>query len=266
MSIKRKYTLNENCFNNLNEATAYWIGFLYGDGNCSCENKIRLTIQWDNREHLFVFRSFVNSLDRPVKEKINNFRNTHAATFEFRSWKVHNELKKYGLTTVKQHRGRLPFSLLQPEIRKNFLRGLWDADGSFYYNNKDPLKMFSEITGYLPILKDVKNILVEDKIINTTKKITKNGSIFRIRLAREDTLRLIKYLYGDFTSYSLKRKAVLVKQYYERLNIQTEENLRSDSPKTYHRPVEGFNIGKKGEHKERAFFDEKHSINKRASI
>lgn len=34
----------------------------------------------------------------------------------------------------------------------------------------------------------------------------------------------------------------------------------------YHRPVEGFNIGKKGEHKERAFFDEKHSINKRASL
>lgn len=26
----------------------------------------------------------------------------------------------------------------------------------------------------------------------------------------------------------------------------------------YHRPVEGFNIGKKGEHKERVFFDEQH--------
>ena len=24
----------------------------------------------------------------------------------------------------------------------------------------------------------------------------------------------------------------------------------------YHRPVEGFNVGKKGEHKERAFFEE----------
>lgn len=30
----------------------------------------------------------------------------------------------------------------------------------------------------------------------------------------------------------------------------------------YHRPVEGFNVGKKGEHKERAFFEE-NKLNKR---
>ena len=30
----------------------------------------------------------------------------------------------------------------------------------------------------------------------------------------------------------------------------------------YHRPVEGFNIGKKGEHKERVFFDENFNTSK----
>lgn len=30
----------------------------------------------------------------------------------------------------------------------------------------------------------------------------------------------------------------------------------------YHRPVEGFNIGKKGEHKERVFFEENFSTSK----
>ena len=231
MSFKRKYTLNESCFDTLDEKTAYWIGFLYGDGNCTTENKVRVAVQWSDREHLFALRSFINSLDRPIKEKTDNFRNTHIANFEFRSWKIHNALKRYNLTKIKSERGRLPFYLLQPGIRQKFLLGLWDADGSFYYDCKNPNKVFSEVTGYMPILKDVKNILVEDKIISEKKKIVRNGSVFRIRLAKEDTLKLIKYLYGDFTSYSLKRKAVFVKQYYERLNTQTDKNIGSDSPK-----------------------------------
>lgn len=36
----------------------------------------------------------------------------------------------------------------------------------------------------------------------------------------------------------------------------------SDGIKEYHRPVEGFNIGKKGEHKERVFFDENFNTSK----
>lgn len=86
MNLKRKYTLNESCFDTLDEKTAYWIGFLYGDGNCTRENKVRLSLQWNDREHLFAFRSFINSLNRPIKEKINNFTNAHSANFEFRSF------------------------------------------------------------------------------------------------------------------------------------------------------------------------------------
>ncbi len=32
----------------------------------------------------------------------------------------------------------------------------------------------------------------------------------------------------------------------------------------YHRPVEGFNIGKKGEHKERIFFEENFNVSEKS--
>lgn len=230
--MKRKYELNQDCFNNLNNETAYWLGFLYGDSNCSQENKMRLQIQWSDRDHLFALRNFMGTIDRPVKQIITDTSNN--ASIEVRSWKIHNVLKKYSITTIKKNRGRLHFSLLQPEIRRHFLRGLFDADGSFYYNTKTN-DLFAEITGYKPILQDVKNILVEDKIINETKNIVKNGSVFRIRLAKNDTIKLIDYLYrtesnGNKPRYFLKRKYALVKQYRERLNISDNSNVVSDSP------------------------------------
>lgn len=214
--VKRKYTLKENVFDNLDEHSAYWIGFLYGDGNCTCENKVRIALQWSDREHLFSFRNFIGS-DRPVKER-HRPGIEHNARIEFRSWRVHNKIKKYELTKRKDMRGRLDISLLQPDIRRHFVRGLFDADGSFYYNPQGKKSLFSEITGYKPLMKDIKNILVLDGVISDKKKITKNGSVFRIRLAAHDTINLIDYLYQGEPLYRMKRKYVLAKQYRERLN------------------------------------------------
>ena len=207
---------------------------------------------WSDRELLFSFRNFVGSEDRPVKEVTRE--RCHNASFEFRSWKIHNLLNKYELTKRKDSRGRLHFSLLQPEIRKHFIRGLMDADGSFYYQTKSK-DLHSELTGFKPLLKDIKNVLVEDGIINETKNIVKNGSVFRIRLAKQDTIKLIDYLYDgkQELKYKLNRKYALATQYRERLNDIDTDGV-SDSPQKYHRPISSFNVGKQGEHSERVQF------------
>lgn len=79
--------------------------------------------------------------------------------------------------------------------------------------------MFAEITGYKPLIKDIKNILVADKIIKDTKNIVKNGSIVRIRLSATDTLKLGEYLYKDYPNiYRCDRKYNTYKVHAERLN------------------------------------------------
>lgn len=251
---KRKYKLDESVWDKLTPESAYWIGFLYGDGNCTQENKVRLQIAWSDKEHLYAFRNFIGSIDRPVKE-IFMQQKWHNASIEFRSWKVHNTIKKYGLTKRKCDRGRIPVCLLQKEVARDFIRGLFDADGSFYYDGIHRNYLFSEITGYMPTLVDVKAVLVSEGVISEKKHIVKNGSVFRLRLAKSDTVKLIRYLYGNKPTYKLKRKYGMAKNYLDRLNEVTDKSEATVETK-YHRPLESFNQGKVGEANERQYFSE----------
>lgn len=220
---ERKYRLDEKVFDNVTEDSAYWIGYLYGDGNCTMENKVRLAVSYEDRDILYQFRDFIKSNDRPVKDFI--LKDKQYSKLELRSWRIHNKIIPYGLTTRKDSRGRLPVDLLQYEKGKAFVRGLFDADGCFYYDGLHKNNLFAEITGYIPVLKDVKQLLVSAGVIGTNKKIVKNGCIFRIRMAKKDTIKFIEYLYGDNPKYYLRRKYGIAKSYLERLN-EKEQNAK----------------------------------------
>lgn len=254
---KRKYEIKENIFDTITRDSAYWIGFLYGDGNCTNENKVRLVLSAEDYEHLIKFRAFVGNIERPIKQFMN-FRDNPACGFEFRSWHIHDTLKKYELTRRKENRGRLHQDLVQDTVIRDFIRGIFDADGCFYYDGLHKNNLFSEITGRTALLKDIKEALVRAGVISDKKKIVKNGCIQRIRLAKDDTIRFIKFLYADKPRYYLSRKYGMALSYLERLNDVTQK--RSDSPQKYHRPVSEFNKGKKNEYYERKCFCEEVAV------
>lgn len=222
MAFKRKYALNEEVFDEVNSNSAYWIGYLYGDGNCTCENKVRLCCAIKDKELIIAFRNFISCIEKPIKYFMNNGKYP-SCSFEVRSWKFHNALKKYELTKTKEHRGLLHIDLMQDNVAKDFVRGLFDADGCFYYDGLHKNNLFAEITGNMPVMKSLKSILLRHKVISEKKKITKNGSIFRIRLAKADCLRLINFMYGDKPRYFLKRKYGMAKSYLDRLNETTHK-------------------------------------------
>lgn len=250
--MKRKFKLNEKIFDELTPASAYWIGFLYGDGNCTNENKIRFALAEEDYQQLVRFRNFIGSDDRPIKRFLSNGK--PCCGLEFRSWKIHNALAKYELTKRKENRGRLHIDLLQDEYAQHFVRGLFDADGSFYYGGLHHNHLYAEITGHMAVLKDIKNILVRFKVISDKKKIVKNGSIFRIRLAKADTISLIKFLYANQPRYYLSRKYGMAKSYLERLNDATSKD--EVIVLKYYRPQSEYNVGKRQEHADRFLFKE----------
>ena len=195
---------------------------IYGEGNCTTENKIRLCCAEKDIDLLTNFRNFIGS-DKPIKRFLAKNKYPSCG-FEIRSWKMHKTLQHYDLTKQKRDRGSLHIDLLQDEFSKDFIRGLFDADGSFYYDGLHKNHLFAEITGYMPVLKDVKRILVRHKVINETKKIVTNGKIFRIRFAQSDCLKLINFMYDGKPRYLLNRKYGIAKSYLDRLNETTDES------------------------------------------
>lgn len=253
--MKRKYELKEEIFSNLDSNNAYWLGFLYGDGNCTTENKVRCALSEADYTQLVRFRNFVGSEERPIKRFVNSFGGA-CCSFEFRSWRIHRDLKKYELTKRKENRGRLHTDLLQDNLSRDFVRGLFDADGSFYYDGLHKNNLFAEITGHMAVLKDIKNILVRFNVISDKKKIVKNGSVFRIRLAKDDTLKFIRFIYANKPRYYLPRKYGMALSYLERLNDKTPDSTGEATVQKYCRPTTEFNVGKYSEFADRKMFIE----------
>ena len=219
---KRKYTLNEQVFDCINHESAYWIGYLYGEGNCTTENKIRICCAENDINSLTNFRNFIGS-DKPIKRFLAKNKYPSCG-FEIRSWKLHKALKRYELTKLKKDRGDIHIDLLQDEISKDFIRGLFDADGSFYYDGLHNNHLFAEIIGYMPVLKNVKSILVRHKVINETKKIVTNGKLFRLRFNQSECLKLINFMYDGKPRYLLQRNYGIARSYLDRLNETTDKS------------------------------------------
>lgn len=247
---KLKFPYDDSVFSNLNEKSAYWVGFLLGDGYIN-ENRIVISCSSKDEDILRQFRDFLKSPDRTIRRFITN-RGDRASEVRIRSWKLVTDLRKYGMSINKRYRGRFHIDLLQPEIRRHVVRGYFDADGCFFHSR--PGYLLSEITGEMPTMKDLKAILVKDGIINEQKNITKNGKVFRLRLSVRDTIKLGAYLYRGYPNiYCLSRKYALYKSHVERLNNLAAELCRSDSLKDM-RPLSNWNDAKQAEWEDRKTF------------
>lgn len=214
-----KYDYDKDVFNSVNEKSAYWIGFIISDGYMN-GNRLAIALSEKDIDLLRQFKDFIRSPKRPIRKFISN-RNYPSAEIRVRSWDYKKALDKYGMNLLKKDRSYVPIELLQDDIRRHFLRGIFDADGSYYIDTRG--YMFAEITGYKRMLKIVKQILVSDKIISEKKKITKNGKIFRIRLSAQDAIKLGEYLYKGYPNiYCSHRKHNIYQAHVERLNNTTE--------------------------------------------
>lgn len=216
--FKRKYKIDEGCFDVLNTKSAYWLGFFWADGYVN-GNRVQVALSAKDKDLLKQLKDFIKSSDRPIREFLSNQKH-NVAELRFRSSKILKALSKYKIHINKRDRGRLPISLFHPEYRRDFLRGYFDGDGALYVDKRGYL--FCEITGEKPLLRDVKQMLVDDNITTEKKKITKNGSVWRIRLSASDTLKFCEYIYHEYPNiYRLDRKYFLYKAHSERLNNLT---------------------------------------------
>jgi len=261
---KTKYDFDDTVFSKLNNKSAYWIGFIMADGYIN-GNRLQLGISKKDEDVLRQFKDFIKSPDRPIREWDNNGH--PAIEVRVRSYGFKKDLERYGMGVKKKDRGRINIDLLQENIRKDFLRGYFDGDGGFYVDTRGYL--FAEICGYKPTLKDIKNILVSDKVLNDSKKITKNGKIFRIRFSASDSLRLGRYLYGEYPNiYTLHRKYNLYNSHVERLNnLAGKLSLKRQSTTLKGkeldlRPIKQWNKGKQQEYKERKIYSVDKALNK----
>lgn len=193
---------NEDIFSVIDtEEKAYWLGFLCGDG-CVYDNYIRISLKYNDVEHLKKFKSFLNA------ESIKIIQKDSYCSFSIGCKKIADDLKNNGCVEKKSLILEPP--KIKEELYMDWIRGLWDADGGLSY-----IKKSNRWQSYLTSTKSVCNFFIEQLNINTKPFLEHRCSnTYRVHFnGRLNVLDKMNKIYkNDSATIYLDRKYKLYKE------------------------------------------------------
>lgn len=236
---RRLYQLNQNFFETIDtEEKAYWLGFLYADGNIR-KHKNQSVIQFKvgDRE---VIENFLKSLNcnMPVGE-YTNWAGKDVFGIHLTSDKMFEDLCKHGCIPNKSLILKFPTTV--PEnLTSHFIRGYFDGDGSVYINKKkwiktpktNPTIYYNDVLGIS--FNGTKEMLeaINEKIkIGTVTKENRHpeSNTWYIRSTRKDTVEnFYDYIYKDSSIYLTRKKEKFENYFKERCSETIIDQLNAE--------------------------------------
>jgi len=127
----RKYNFNEHFFDDLNEKSAYWLGFLYADGYVRMKDgksgELKLKLKDTDKNHIEKFLKDIEC-NKPIKCGIDG-KSKFCSVTVYSNLLV-NKLFELGCVNNKTQKILLP--KLNKNLMPHFIRGYFDGDGSIY--------------------------------------------------------------------------------------------------------------------------------------
>lgn len=200
-----KLFVNHKYFKKQSEDMAYWIGILGSDGSVNKnENQIYIELQREDKELLEKLNLTIEN-QRPVKdyETAKGYENSK---LYFYSAEIKKDLAKYKIIPNKTYDNNYGFPyLLEKEYYKDYIRGLFDGDGSIKKGNSLTWQIDS---GSFEIILEIQKFLKEQGIeTQYTVLPKKNIDIYRIYCYGEEKIKKIyNLIYNTKSSLFMKRK------------------------------------------------------------
>lgn len=211
------YHCDELVFDDWNPEMAYWLGFIWADGNVrdsSGRYGLRLTVKIFDRTHLVSFQSFMKT---NVPIKIVNYRSKRGGKYYpqavicINRKRVVKSLEKYNISAHRSVNGEV-----FPEIPNvyiwDFFRGFFDGDGAIH--RPQVCKFFCSgwavgFFGSKTCMEFLRDLIFKDTGI--TMKVRRNGkSEVNYSLTRTGpaVLPVLKLLYPEKMIVGLPRKVI----------------------------------------------------------
>ena len=179
---KRKVLLDENYFEIIDtEEKAYWLGFLYADGNVSKIN-IELTLKYDDISHLEKFKKAIKTNAeitdgyRNCDISTNPNRQHHYARLVITSTKMTNDLINLGCISNKSLTLTFPTEQQVPShLIIHFIRGYFDGDGCIYIDKSKTPSFLFQVSGTYDMLINIK------KYFDIKANVRKIGNYYDLR-------------------------------------------------------------------------------------
>lgn len=237
----RKYVLNENYFEKIDtEEKAYWLGFLYADGNIFInENSYRLTfsLKREDSDHVKRFKECIES-NATIKIQTTSIgdKKYESAIIRINNEKICRDLIKKGCIPNKTFRTTYPSEEIVPyHLQSHFIRGVFDGDGCISYTmniEKDKMpQVHFEILGTRDILTGIFNYFSNNDLLRSKLKISKKDNIYSLRASGVYNILEIKEILYNNSNLFLDRKyekfldIEKIEKNYTGRNIRKEEKI-----------------------------------------
>lgn len=196
----RVHQYNQDFFGRIDtEHKAYWLGFMYGDGNvCQRLQQVTVGLNRVDRAHL---EKFCGALGANSELVVDWDREAPGGTQQYSkvvlsSKKMALDLFSHGCIPNKSLVAAAPVGV--PTIlERHFIRGVWDADGSLLFGGKQDEM---SLVGTHELL-----AWIGERLPGTNPAVRPHGNIWRIRSLTANVSSWVNYLYGDSAVY-LDRK------------------------------------------------------------
>lgn len=200
---------NEHVFDVIDtEEKAYWLGFIYADGNISSKKyTFEISLKYDDIEHLQKFNSFMEHVfdNIKIKEVKLNGKVFKACRWMGKSKHLWETLNSYGCTPKKSLTLEFPDKSIfkSEDLIRHFIRGYFDGDGCISYRDKAHKYTCINVLGTENFLHGFCNSCRIDNPIFTSRN--KNSITKSFSLCNKKAFLLEDYLYDNSNIY-LARK------------------------------------------------------------
>ncbi len=230
MSYKLTDYKNLDFFNKIDtEEKAYWLGFIYADGNVSKDKGLfQIHLQKKDEEHLRKIGNIFNkSIYTGSYHKSNGKEYSYAILTVFNK-EVKNGLLGCGIYPNKTKIDNIDvFKKINDKFIHHFIRGVFDGDGCITKTilKSGKINYCLSIAGSPRFLIILKNILMGKIGISNTKTAEVEGCNI-IRWSGIEQINLIyKWLYRDASVY-LERKKLRMEDYSKNIKSRGKSKYR----------------------------------------
>lgn len=220
---KRKYAFDMNYFDIIDtEEKAYWLGFLYAEGNLH-RSTLAIKLHQNDEKHLLAFKNSIQS-----EHFIKPIKNKKAVVFKIHWNGFPEKLKKVGIFPNKH--AKIKYPDIEKKIDMHFIRGFFDGDG--WITHYQPKNMIQEAwqVGFASASEEfiisLREKLFDKGSLYKREYVTKKGikkSCFQLLYTGNLTTGLVMSKLYENSTISLERKYELYKNFCNQRNFVTKE-------------------------------------------
>lgn len=227
VNYQNRSRLDEHVFDSIDtEEKAYWLGFLFADGNIShTGNRLEVRLSIKDLSHLEKFRKFLK-LTTEIRTGICNGNGfCHLAVRNKHLW---NTLDSLGCHPRKSLILEFPnFSIFSDvKLIKHFIRGYVDGDGCLaIYKRKNSYRTAINLVGTEKFLTVVRRLFYDEGYIQNKSCTNWENKAYSLEFSDLPSRRIARLLYEKATIY-LERK---YNKYLEFCRLEEESSKRQSS-------------------------------------